>query len=184
MEKLSGAAVPRKRHSLRHPDLSPLMQAVLLSGIAILTAIMLFRVVLFFRNQYAGLSYCYPGSWTNAQIKVFGRLRLSIGACLGITWLTLLIAAPQLPVSWPFGLEQALLTTGLLLLTNGWLLLLVRLNWEKSLLGKYHFQIGFAVVVLWWIAGLSAILATIGWAITPHIHFIFPHGTIASALGI
>jgi hypothetical protein len=73
------------------------MQAVLLSGIAILTAIMLFRVVVFFRNQYAGLSYCYPGSWTNAQIKVFGRLRLSIGACLGITWLTLLIAAPQLP---------------------------------------------------------------------------------------
>jgi hypothetical protein len=160
------------------------MQAVLLSAVVILTAIMLFRIVMFFRNQYAGVSYCYPSSWTNEQIKMFGRLRLSIGACLAVTWLTLLIAAPQLPVSWPFGFEQALLTTGLLLLTNGWLLLLVRLNWENSLLGKSHFRIGFAVVVLWWIAGLLAILATIGWAITTHIHFIFPHGTIASALGI
>ena len=179
MEKLSGAAVPQKRQSLRHPDLSPLMQAVLLSGIAILTAIMLFRVALFFRNQYAGVSYCYPSDWTNEQIKMFGRLRLSIGGCLGITWLTLLIAAPQLPVSWPFGLEQALLTTGLLLLTNDWLLLLVRLNWENSLLSKCRFQIGFAVVVLWWVAVLSGVLVAIGWAMTRHIHFVFPYGTIA-----
>jgi hypothetical protein len=164
---------------LRHPDLSPLMQAVLLSAVVTLTAIMLFRIVVFVRNQYVGVAYCYPANWTNEQIKMFGRLRLSIGGCLGITWLTLLMAAPQLPVSWPFGFEQALLTTGLLLLTNGWLLLLVRLNWENSLLGKCHFRIGFAVIVLWWIVGLSAILATIGWAITTHIHFIFSHGTIA-----
>jgi hypothetical protein len=155
------------------------MQAVLLSAVVILTAIMLFRIVVFFRNQYAGVSYCYPSSWTNEQIKMFGRLRLSIGACLAVTWLTLLIAAPQLPVSWPFGFEQALLTTGLLLLTNGWLLLFVRLNWENSLLGKYRFQIGFAVIVLWWIALLSGVLAAIGWAMTRHIHLVFPHGTIA-----
>jgi hypothetical protein len=168
---------------LRHPDLSPLMQAVLLSAVATLTAIMLFRVVVFFRNQYAGVSYCYPTSWTSEQIKMFGRLRLSIGGCLAITWFTLLIAAPQLPVSWPFGFEQALLTTALLLLTNDWLLLLVRSNWKNSLLSKYRFQIGFTVIVRWWIALLSGVLATIGWATTRHVHLVFPHGTIASALG-
>jgi hypothetical protein len=169
----------QKRQSLRHPDLSPLMQAVLLSAVTTLTAMMLFRVVVFFRNQYAGVSYCYPTNWTNEQIKMFGLLRLSIGGCLGITWLTLLMAAPQLPVSWPFGFEQALLTTGLLLLTNDWLLLLVRSNWENSLLSKCRFQIGFAIVVLWWIAVLSGVLATISWVMTRHIHLVFPHGTIA-----
>ena len=155
------------------------MQAVLLSAVVTLTAIVLFRVVLFFRNQYAGVSYCYPSHWTSEQINMFRRLRLSIGGCLCIAWLTLLIAAPQLPVSWPFGFEQALLTMGLLLLTNDWLLLLVRLNWENSLLSKCRFQIGFAIVVLWWIAVLLGVLATIGWVITRHIHWVFPHGIIA-----
>jgi hypothetical protein len=117
------------------------MQAVLVSLLAVFTAILVFRVVLFFRNQHAGLSYRYPGSWTDAQIKMFERLRLSIGGCLGIAWLTLLIAAPQLPVGWPFGFEEALLTTGLLLLSNAWLLLLIRCNWENSTLGKCRFQI-------------------------------------------
>jgi hypothetical protein len=164
---------------LRHPDLSPVMQAVLVSLLAVFTAILVFRVVLFFRNQHAGLSYRYPGSWTDAQIKMFERLRLSIGGCLVIAWLTLLIAAPQLPVGWPFGFEEALLTTGLLLLSNAWLLLLIRCNWENSTLGKCRFQIGFAVVALWWIALLWGILATIGWAMTSHIHLVFPSGTIA-----
>ena len=32
---------------------------------------------------------------------------------------------------------------------------------------------------LWWIAAFAAILATIGWATAPHIHLVFPHGTMA-----
>ena len=91
-----------------------------------------------------------------------------LAAASAITWLTLLLTAPRLPVSWPFGLAEALLTIGLLLLTNGWLVLLVRLNWENSLLSKCRFRTGFAIVALWWIAAFAAILATIGWATTPH----------------
>jgi hypothetical protein len=155
------------------------MQALLLGSAVILTAIVLFRFGLFFRNRLAGLAYRYPTTWTAEQAKTFGRLRLTIGGCLAMTWLTLLLAAPQLPISWPFGFEEALLTIGVLLLTNGWLVLLVRLNWEHSFLSKCRFRIAFAIVALWWIAAFAAILATIGWATTPHIHFVFPHGTIA-----
>jgi hypothetical protein len=82
-------------------------------------------------------------------------------------------------VSWPFGFEEALLTIGLLLLTNGWLVLLVRLNWENSLLSKYRFRTGFAVVTLWWMGVFALILTAIGWATTAHLHLVFPYGTIA-----
>ena len=164
---------------MRHPDLTPLMQALLLGSIGILTAIALFRFGLFFLNQYVRRAYRYPRMWTVEQSKTFGRLRLAIGGCLVITWFTLLLTAPQLPVSWPFGFEEALLTIGLLLLTNGWLVLLVRLNWENSLLSKCHFRTGFAFVALWWMAVFAVILATISWATTPHLHLVFPYGTIA-----
>jgi len=164
---------------LRHPDLTPLMQALLLGSILVLTMAAFVRFGLFFRNRYARLPYRYPATWTAEQITTFGRLRLAIGGCLAITWLALLLAAPRLPVSWPFGFEEALLTIGLLLLTNGWLVLLVRLNWENSLLSKCRFRTGFAVVVLWWIAVFATILATIGWATTTHLHLVFPYGTIA-----
>ena len=164
---------------MRHPDLTPLMQALLLGSILVLTAAALFRFGLFFRNQYARLPYRYPAAWTAEQVTTFERLRLAIGGCVGITWLTLLLTAPRLPVSWPFGLAEALLTIGLLLLTNGWLLLLVHLNWEKSLLSKCRFRTGFTIVALWWIAAFVAIFATIEWATTAHIHLVFPHGTIA-----
>jgi hypothetical protein len=98
---------------------------------------------------------------------------------LGTIWFAFLLTAPQLPVSWPFGIEEALLTIGLLLLTNGWLVLLVRLNWENSFLSKYRFRIGFTVVVLWWMGVFALLLAAIGWATTPHLHLVFPYGTIA-----
>ncbi len=164
---------------MRHPDLTPFMQVLLLGSILLLAAAALFRFGLFFRNQYARLSYRYPTAWTAEEIKTFGLLRLSIGSCLGITWLTFLLMAPQLPISWPFGFEEALLTIGLLLLTNGWLVLLVRLNWDNSILSKYRFRTGFAMVALWWIGVFTAIFATLGWATTVHVHLVFPHGTIA-----
>jgi hypothetical protein len=138
----------------------------------------LFRSSLYFRNQYAGLPYRYPITWTAEQIKIFGRLQLAIGGCLAVIWLTLLLAAPQ-PVSWPFGLEESFLTIELLLLTNGWLVLLVRLNWQISVLSKCHFRTAFVVIALYWIAVFAALFVTLSWATPPHVHFVIPHGTIA-----
>jgi hypothetical protein len=154
------------------------MQALLLGSILVLTTAAFVRFGLFFRNRYACLPYRYPAAWTAEQITTFGRLRLAIGGCLAITWSTFMLTAPQLPVGWPFGFEDAVLTIGLLLLTNGWLVLLVRLNWENSLMSKYSFRIGFAIVALWWIAVFAVILATIGWATRTHLHLVFPYGTI------
>ena len=164
---------------MRHPDLSPLMQAVLLGAVLVSTVIVLVRLGLFFRNQYARLPYRYPAAWTAEQITTFERLRLAIGGCLAITWLTLLLTEPRLPVSWPFGLEESLLTIALLLLTSGWLVLFVRLNWENSLLSKFRFRSGFAIVALWWLAVFAVIYAAIGWATTVHLHLVFPYGAIA-----
>jgi hypothetical protein len=164
---------------LRHPDLTPLMQVLLLGSIGILTATALVRFGLFFRNQFAGRPYRYPDTWTAEQAKTFALLRLAIAGCVGISWLTLLAAQPQLPVSWPFGLEEALFTIGLLLLTNGWLALLVRWNWENSALCRFRFRTGFAIVALWWIAVFTALYVALGWAMTPHVHFVIPQGTIA-----
>jgi hypothetical protein len=155
------------------------MQALLLGSVLVLTAAVFVRFGLFLRNKYARLPYRYPTAWTVEQANTFARLRLAIGGCLAITWLTLLLIRPQLPVSWPFGFEEALLTIGLLLLTNGWLVLLVRLNWENSVLSKFRFRTGFAIVALWWLAVFAAIFATIGWATTVHLHLVFPYGTIA-----
>jgi hypothetical protein len=163
---------------LRYPDLAALIQVLLLGSAALLAAIVLFRFGLFFGTRYAGLGYRYPTTWTAEQAKAFGRLRLTIGGCLAITWLTFVLTAPQRPASWPFGFEEALLTIGLLLLTDGWLVLLVRLNWEHSLLSKCRFRIAFVIVALWWMGAFAAILATIGWATAPRIHLVFPHGTI------
>jgi hypothetical protein len=154
------------------------MQVLLLGSVGLLTAAALFRFGLFFRNHYVHLPYRFPTMWTADQIKAFGWLRLAIGGCVGISWLTLLIATPQLPVSSPFGFEEALLTIGLLLLTKGWLALLVRLNWENSVLSRCRFRTGFAIVALWWIAVFTAIFTALGWATTPHVHFVIPHGTI------
>jgi hypothetical protein len=164
---------------LRHPDLTPLMQVLLLGSIGILTATALFRFGLFFRNQYVGRPYRYPTLWTAGQATTFGWLRLAIGGCVGISWLTLQCAAPRLPVSWPFGFEEALLTIGLLLLTNGWLALLVRLDWEDSILSKCRFRTGFAIVALWWMAAFTALFATLGWVTTTHVHLVIPYGTVA-----
>ncbi len=154
------------------------MQIVLLGSVLALAAAMAVRFTFYLRNQYAGLTYRYPTSWTAQQAEMFGRLRLAIGGCLTIAWLTLLLTAPRLPVSWPFGFEETLLTIGLLLLTNAWLVLLVRLNWENSLLSRCRFRTGFAIVTLWWITVFVTIFTAIRWATMPQLHLIFPLGTI------
>jgi hypothetical protein len=155
------------------------MQVLLLGSSLVSMAAVLFRSGLFFRNQYAGLPYRYPITWTAEQIKIFGRLQLAIGGCLAVIWLTLLLAVPQLPVSWPFELEQSFLTIELLLLTNAWLVLLVRLNWQNSVLSKCRFRTAFVVIALYWIAVFTALFVTLGWATPTHVHFVIPHGTIA-----
>lgn len=154
-------------------------QAALIGSVAILTAIVLLRVVVLFRRQYARVPHRYPGSWTDDQIKTFEHFRLSMGVSLAITWIILQMTASRMPDSWPFGLEQTLLTIGLLLLSNGWLLLLIPSNWEHSIFSKMRFAYSFAALALWWITLLSGILVTIGLATMRHVQILFLHGPFA-----
>jgi hypothetical protein len=172
----SAAAI--EEPALPHLDPTLFTQALLTGSILVLTAVAPVRGGLFFRNSDGRPPRRYPGAWTAEQIKMFGRLRLAIGGCLAITWLTFLVTASRAPVSRPFGFEASLLTIVLLLLTGGWLMLLVRSNWENSLLNKCRFRTGFVIVALGWIAVLAAIFATIGWTTAPHVHVVFPRGTI------
>ena len=161
---------------MRHPDLAPLTQAVLLTCMVILTGLVLFRVTVFFRRQFAGIPHRYPVSWTTDQANRFERFRMFIGVALVLTWAALQFAAPSMPVSWPFGLEETLEKIGLLLLTNAWLLLLIPTDWERTILGKLRFATTFGVLALWWIALLGAVLVTIVLATSRPVQLNLPMG--------
>jgi hypothetical protein len=88
------------------------------------------------------------------------------------------MAAPRMPESWPFGLAETILTVGLLLLVNAWVLLLVPSNWEYTV-RKLGFATAMGVLALWWIATLGALLWTIELAATRPSAITLPLGIYA-----
>ena len=164
---------------MRHPDLDFFTQAALLSAIAFVAGAILIRAVTFFRRQYARVPHRYPGSWTGDQVALFERFRMMIGVAIVITWATLQIAAPRMPDAWPFGLEQTIITVGLLLLGYAWLLLLIPSNWEHTLLDKIGFSTTMSVLVLWWGTFLGALLVTIALVVMRPVAFSLPLGIYA-----
>jgi hypothetical protein len=167
-----------KERTLRHPDLDPVTQAVLLGTFAVLAGVVLIRVTVFFRRQYAGMPYRYPDSWTNDQVRVFELFRTVIGLALISTWGILRMAAPRMPESWPFGLVETILTVGLLLLINAWVLLLVPSNWEYTV-RKAGFATTMGVLALWWFTVLVALLWIIELAATRPSAIMLPVGIYA-----
>jgi hypothetical protein len=163
---------------LRHPDLDPTTQAILLSAVAILAGMALIRIALFFRRQFARVPHRYPCNWTSNQTGIFEQVRMSIGVALGVTWASLELAAPWMPQSWPFGLAEMVLTVGLLLLSNAWLLLLIPSNWEHSIASKVSFGTTMGILVWWWTALLGGLLVAIALAAWP-VHLTLPMGTYA-----
>jgi hypothetical protein len=163
---------------LRYPDIGPVTQAVLLGTVAILAGAILFRIVVFFRRQYAGVPHRYPGSWTNHQVKVFELFRTAIGIALILTWCILRVAAPRMPESWPFGFAETTLTAGLLLLLYSWVLLLVPSNWEH-IVRKAGFAATMGVLAIWWVTTLVALLWTVELIATKPPVFALPIGIYA-----
>ncbi len=90
-----------------------------------------------------------------------------IGVAIILTGATLQMAGPRMPESWPFGYEQAILTIGLLLLANAWLLLLLPRNWEHTILDKVSFAATIGVLTWWWTTFLGALLVTIAVTMRP-----------------
>jgi hypothetical protein len=89
------------------------------------------------------------------------------------------MAAPRMPESWPFGLQETLLTVGLLLLSNAWLLLLIPSNWENTILDKVGFATTIGVLACWWTTLLGAVLLTIALAAMRPAAFTLPLGVYA-----
>jgi hypothetical protein len=101
---------------------------------------------------------------------------MSIGVALGVTWAILELAAPWMPQSWPFGVAEMILTVGLLLLSNAWLVLLIPSNWENSIASKMSFGTTMGILVWWWTTLLGGLIVVIVIAARP-VHFTFPMGT-------
>jgi hypothetical protein len=164
---------------LRNADLDLFTQAALLSSIAFVAAAILIRAATFFRRQYARVAHRYPDSWTRDQVSQFERLRRLIGIVILIAWATMQLTKSQMPDGWPFGLEQTIITIGLMLLGYAWLLLLIPSNWEHTLVDKIGFSSTMSLLVLWWAIFLGALLVTIVLAVNRSGAFMLPLGVYA-----
>jgi hypothetical protein len=162
---------------VRLPDLSPAMQAALLSTVAILAGTILVRVTAFLRRQHAPAPLRYPGNWTDNQIRVFERLRVTVGIALISIWGVLRVAAPSTPQGWPFGIVETLLTVALLLLANAWVSLLSPSKWGY-IVDKAGFARTMGFLAWWWVTLLGAVLVTIALAMRP-VAFPMPLGIFA-----
>ena len=139
---------------MRLPDLSPVTQAALLSTVAILAGAVLVRLTEFLRRQRTPAPPRYPGNWTENQVRVFERLRMTVGIAVILIWGVLRVAAPSLPQGWPFGLVETLLTIALLLLANAWVSLLFPSKWGY-IVDKAGFATMIGVLAGWWITLLG-----------------------------
>jgi hypothetical protein len=147
--------------SMRYPNLDPATQVMLLISIAVLIGMTLTRVAILFRRQYSGIQHNYPISWTNNQSKLFEQVRMVIGIAVGMTWVVFGFAVPRMPQNWPFGLSEVILTIGLLLLSNAWLLLLIPSDWEHSVARKVRFKTIMSMLVGWWAILITGLLVAI-----------------------
>lgn len=150
-----------------HPNLDVTTQAILVTAFMLLAGLVMARISLFLSRQWAGVPSDYPSTWTVGNIQLFEKVRRSLGFALGITWAILLLLAPRMPQSWPFGLAPMGLTVALLLLTNAWLLLLMPSKWENGIIGRIGFSAAMGVMVWWWTTLVGTLLLAIVFAVQP-----------------
>jgi len=164
---------------LRHPDLNLLTVAAVGGALLVLIFTALVHAALIFSRRSARRLHRYPSTWKVDQIKIFERLRIVIGLGLAMTWIALQVAMPRMPVAWPFGLEAALLTMALLLLTDAWLMLVRPTNWERSILTKLGFASTWLIIAVSWTVVLGGLLLTIERVSSTKVPFHFTIGTYA-----
>jgi hypothetical protein len=73
----------------------------------------------------------------------------------------LLVAAPQMPSSAPFGVLPALLLICLLLLTNAWVRLMIPSEWRHTFIGKMKSKHAVGCLFVVWTILLGAQLFAI-----------------------
>jgi hypothetical protein len=138
---------------MQFADLDLPIQALAYGLLAVVLTAFSLRVVIFFRRDAAGIRPRYPSSWTTAQAKALERFRLLPGLALIPLWTGFLFLLPNVPTNWPFGF---LALIALLLMSHGWVMLLVPRGWRSVGAFAPSFQLTITFLALWWVVMFTA----------------------------
>ena len=132
------------------PDLSPNTEMALYFATFLALALVVARGSLAYHRHRIAAQHQYPVEWSDAHIRMLEHLRIAIGFALALTWGFLLLAAPQMPSSAPFGVLPALLLICLLLLTNAWVRLMIPSEWKHTFIGKMKCKHAVGCLLVVW----------------------------------
>jgi len=117
---------------MRHVDLSPSTQLLLVGLLSVALAAILMRAAVFIRCEYAGIRPLYPSAWSAAQCRVLECFRLLVGISLIPLWEFFLFIAPSMPTNSPFGYLEMISLIVLVLFSHAWVLLTAPRNLEQA----------------------------------------------------
>ena len=132
------------------PDLSPNTQTALICATMLGLGLVVARGSLACYRHTKAVQHQYPVEWSDAHIRMLEQLRIAIGFALLPTWAFLLVAAPQMPNSAPFGVLPALFLIVLLLLTNAWVRLMIPSEWKHTFIGKMKSRHAVGCLLVLW----------------------------------
>jgi hypothetical protein len=155
-------------------EIDPSTQVVLIGLLAVSSASLLLRSIVFFRREKRGMRSTYPNAWSLAQCRAIEQLRMVTGLVLLSLWAIFLFVAPTIATRWAHCAVIAFVVL-LLLISNAWLLLLLPRNWERVGAMSRSFAIVITFLVIWWTTAFTAtgwLLAKASTWPTPSLHTI------------
>jgi hypothetical protein len=162
-------------------EIDPPTQLVLIGLLAVSSASLFLRSIVFFRRDRRRIRSTYPSAWSLAQCRAIEQFRLVTGLALLSLWGLFLFVAPAIAMRWAHYAVIAFVVL-LLLISNAWLLLLLPRNWERFGAMSRSFAIVITFLVIWW--GMT--FTATGWLLAkattwpaPRLHTIF--GVYATA---
>ena len=130
-------------------EAGPPTQLVLIGLVAVSSASLFLRAIVFVHREKRGVQSNYPGAWSTIQRRAIEQVRQVVGLALLALWGTFLSVAPAIETRWPhYGVIVFVIL--LLLISNAWLLLLLPRNWEKFGAMSRSFSIVITFLVIWW----------------------------------
>ena len=112
---------------MRLADLNPSIQFILIGLLAVASAVLLVRAMVFIYREKIGFRPNYPKTWSAAQCRALERFRVLVGLGLIPLWGSFLFIA-----QWPFEFWDLFYFILLLLISSAWVRLLDRRNWKKN----------------------------------------------------
>ena len=145
---------------MRLADLSPSIQFILIGLLAVASAVLLVRTMVFIYHEKMGLRPTYPRTWSASQCRALERFRLLVGLGLIPLWGSFIFIA-----QWPFEFWDLIYFIVLLLISSAWVRLLDRRNWEKSGANSRSFWKTITFLMVWW----GLVFTATEWMFVPSI---------------